>query len=112
MTTFFIRIAAAGLSEMQIRYDGNTAGEKKETFTSTSAEKKLTQIRNAGAAAGPAISTVLTDLAAGDRVTHERFGQGEVRSVEGEFPNTTALIEFDTAGPKKLLLRFAKLTKI
>jgi DNA helicase-2/ATP-dependent DNA helicase PcrA len=95
-----------------VRYDGNTAGEKKETFTSTSTEKKLTQIRNAGVTAGPAISRVLTDLAAGDRVTHERFGQGEVRSVEGEFPNTTALIEFDTAGTKKLLLRFAKLTRL
>jgi DNA helicase-2/ATP-dependent DNA helicase PcrA len=44
-------------------------------------------------------------------VTHERFGQGEVRSVEGEFPNTTAVIEFDGAGTKKLLLRFARLTK-
>jgi DNA helicase-2/ATP-dependent DNA helicase PcrA len=45
-------------------------------------------------------------------VTHERFGQGEVRTVEGEFPNSTAVIEFDAAGTKKLLLRFARLTKI
>ena len=94
------------------RYDGNTAGEKKEIFTSTSAEKKLTQISNAGTVAGPVITPPLTDLSPGDRVTHERFGQGEVRSVEGEFPNATAVIEFDAAGPKKLLLRFAKLTKI
>jgi DNA helicase-2/ATP-dependent DNA helicase PcrA len=52
------------------------------------------------------------DLEPGDRVTHERFGQGEVISVEGEAPNTTALINFKTAGTKKLLLRFAKLTKL
>ena len=88
MTTFFIRIAAAGLSEMQYAIDGNTAGEKKETFISTSAEKKLTQISNAGAAGRPSVTPPLTDLSPGDRVTHERFGQGEVRSVEGEFPNT------------------------
>jgi DNA helicase-2/ATP-dependent DNA helicase PcrA len=95
-----------------VRYDGHTFGEKKETFTSTSAEKKLTQIRNAGNPAGPAVSPVMTELSPGDHVTHERFGQGEVRSVEGEFPNTTAVIEFDGAGTKKLLLRFARLTKI
>ena len=65
-----------------------------------------------GSPAGPAVSPALTELSPGDRVTHERFGQGEVRSVEGEFPNTTAVIEFDAAGTKKLLLRFAKLTKI
>jgi DNA helicase-2/ATP-dependent DNA helicase PcrA len=51
-------------------------------------------------------------LAAGDRVMHERFGQGEVMSVEGASPNTTALINFKTAGTKKLLLRFAKLTRL
>ncbi|MCU0459583.1 MAG: hypothetical protein MUE37_10915 [Bacteroidales bacterium] len=37
---------------------------------------------------------------------------GYVVSVEGESPNTTALIDFKTAGTKKLLLRFAKLTKL
>ena len=52
------------------------------------------------------------DLEEGDRVMHERFGEGEVISVEGESPNTTALINFKTAGTKKLLLRFAKLTKL
>ncbi len=52
------------------------------------------------------------DLEEGDRVMHERFGEGEVISVEGESPNTTALINFRTAGTKKLLLRFAKLTRL
>ena len=52
------------------------------------------------------------DLAPGDRVTHERFGEGEVMAVEGEAPNTTALINFKSTGTKKLLLRFAKLTKL
>jgi DNA helicase-2/ATP-dependent DNA helicase PcrA len=51
-------------------------------------------------------------LEEGDRVMHERFGEGEVITVEGESPNTTALINFRTAGTKKLLLRFAKLTKL
>jgi DNA helicase-2/ATP-dependent DNA helicase PcrA len=95
-----------------VRFDGHPVGEKRETFTSAPSEKKLVQIRKSGSPAGPAVPPALTELTPGDRVTHERFGQGLVRSVEGEFPNNTAVIEFDAAGTKKLLLRFAKLTKI
>ena len=48
----------------------------------------------------------------GDNVEHERFGLGIISSIEGQAPNTTATVEFATAGTKKLLLRFAKLKKI
>jgi len=67
------------------------------------------QAQNYGTGQVPGINW---DLEEGDRVMHERFGEGEVISVEGESPNTTALINFRTAGTKKLLLRFAKLTKL
>ncbi len=45
----------------------------------------------------------------GVKVSHERFGDGEVITIEGEPPNTTAIVKFNSAGEKKLLLRFAKL---
>lgn len=48
----------------------------------------------------------------GDSVQHERFGNGVIISIEGQPPNTTATVEFDKEGSKKLLLRFAKLKKI
>ena len=48
----------------------------------------------------------------GDTVEHERFGNGTIRSIEGQPPNTTATVEFEKDGSKKLLLRFAKLRKI
>jgi DNA helicase-2/ATP-dependent DNA helicase PcrA len=48
----------------------------------------------------------------GDNVEHERFGQGVIRSIEGQPPNTTATVEFVKEGSKKLLLRFAKLKKV
>jgi DNA helicase-2/ATP-dependent DNA helicase PcrA len=48
----------------------------------------------------------------GDSVQHERFGNGIIISIEGQAPNTTATVEFDKEGSKKLLLRFAKLKKI
>ena len=48
----------------------------------------------------------------GDNVEHERFGEGVIRLIEGQPPNTTATVEFVKEGSKKLLLRFAKLKKL
>ncbi len=48
----------------------------------------------------------------GDSVIHERFGNGLIIEIEGEAPNTTALVDFEKDGKKKLLLRFAKLKKV
>jgi DNA helicase II / ATP-dependent DNA helicase PcrA len=47
----------------------------------------------------------------GDGVHHERFGKGVIIEIDGLQPNTTALVEFENNGRKKLLLRFAKLRK-
>ena len=49
------------------------------------------------------------DLKEGTVVYHERFGRGTIISIDGEAPNTTALVDFDISGEKKLLQRFAKL---
>jgi DNA helicase-2/ATP-dependent DNA helicase PcrA len=48
----------------------------------------------------------------GDTIHHERFGKGIIIAIDGEQPNTTALVEFEDKSRKKLLLRFAKLRKI
>jgi DNA helicase-2/ATP-dependent DNA helicase PcrA len=48
----------------------------------------------------------------GDTVQHERFGNGKIISIEGQPPNTTATVDFEKEGSKKLLLRFAKLRKM
>ncbi|WP_439181783.1 ATP-dependent helicase [Carboxylicivirga taeanensis] len=48
-------------------------------------------------------------LQVGSRVEHERFGQGEVISIEGVAPNMKATVKFINAGQKQLLLKFAKL---
>lgn len=55
--------------------------------------------------------STLSSFSEGDRVSHERFGPGTIISIEGQPPNTTATVDFEKEGPKKLLLRFAKLTK-
>ena len=46
----------------------------------------------------------------GDKVNHNSFGRGVVLSVEGSGDKTVAKVKFD-AGEKRLLLRYAPLTK-
>ncbi|MET3732173.1 ATP-dependent helicase [Moheibacter stercoris] len=49
------------------------------------------------------------NLVAGKTVVHDRFGKGKVVGLEGDPNNIKAIIQFETAGEKKLLLNFAKL---
>ena len=51
-------------------------------------------------------------LTIGNIVIHERFGKGEVVSLEGAGADKKAEIKFEVGGIKKLLLRFAKLDVI
>ncbi len=43
----------------------------------------------------------LTDISVGDKVEHERFGKGVIEAIEGEAPNTTAMVNFAAGGKKK-----------
>jgi len=52
------------------------------------------------------------NITVGSFVEHNRFGNGEVLSLEGNGPNKKAEIKFGTVGKKKLLLQFAKLKVI
>lgn len=49
-----------------------------------------------------------TELCAGTRIMHERFGFGTVTAVTGHGMDTKATVVFDNVGQKQLLLRFAK----
>jgi DNA helicase-2/ATP-dependent DNA helicase PcrA len=73
--------------------------------------KKLPATGTASAGTGSFSPAGSVSFAAGDKVEHERFGNGIIRSIEGQAPNTTATVEFEREGNKKLLLRFAKLRK-
>jgi DNA helicase-2/ATP-dependent DNA helicase PcrA len=86
--------------------------ERSETFAAARSGKNLKHIGRMSEDVRPAAAHTVTELSPGDDVEHERFGYGKVVSVDGEPPNTVAVIEFKTAGTKKLLLRFAKLTKL
>jgi len=47
-------------------------------------------------------------LQAGDTIEHERFGRGKVISVEQDDGNRRAFVDFESAGQKQLLLKYAK----
>ena len=67
--------------------------------------------------AGPgppgAVRSLLGDEpGAGDRVRHDKFGTGTVRSIKGSGNGAEAVIDFDAEGRKTLLLAWAPLEKI
>ena len=77
------------------RIMGDTASSSSVASTGSSASK-------ASSAAG--------SLCEGCRIEHQRFGIGRVLKIEGTGENTKATVEFQNAGTKQLLLKFAKFT--
>jgi len=49
------------------------------------------------------------NLKPGILVEHIRFGKGKILNIEGQLPHAKATVDFDNAGVKQLLLKFAKL---
>lgn len=54
----------------------------------------------------------LGGLSVGDRIAHERFGEGMVVELLGSADSAKAKVQFVNAGEKTLLLKFAKFKKI
>jgi DNA helicase-2/ATP-dependent DNA helicase PcrA len=51
----------------------------------------------------------MTELEAGQRVEHMKFGYGEVIKVEGSAHNPIATVRFENNGEKKIMLNYARL---
>ena len=66
-------------------------------------------VASAGSSASSA-SSAAGSLSEGCRIEHQRFGIGKVLKIEGTGENTKATVEFQNAGTKQLLLKFAKFT--
>ena len=75
-------------------------------------KKNLVRI-NTSLAKNPVNSDITGDdtknLIAEMEVEHARFGKGIVKKMEGAYPNQKATIQFENAGEKMLILKFAKL---
>ena len=57
-------------------------------------------------------ATGASSFTIGERVEHERFGKGLVTAVEGAGDDLRISVDFEAVGNKKLLLKFARLTKL
>ena len=55
------------------------------------------------------IANRITDFAIGQRIEHLRFGPGQILSLEGNFPDVKAKIQFDEyPEPKIIMLKYSK----
>ena len=100
------------IDKSKLRLTKPTAGTPPKKYgdepVSSTNIRKLKPIGNA-----PSISNLFdSKLTIGNVVIHERFGKGEVVSLEGAGADKKAEIKFEVGGIKKLLLRFAKLDVI
>ncbi|MEX0753827.1 MAG: DNA helicase PcrA [Actinomycetota bacterium] len=53
----------------------------------------------------------VVDVAAGDTVVHERWGEGVVLDIQGRGQEVQATVRFEQVGEKRLLLAYAPITK-
>ncbi len=108
----------SALGDMRQRFNNNNKSSFGTGFKNTTASpSNLPPKRNLQSLfAKPAntpINLPTTDemklIHQGAIVEHERFGKGIVKQLEGVFPNVKATVEFEQAGIKNLILKYAKL---
>ena len=75
--------------------------------TRFSAPKRMTSVENTSSSPAK-LSSEATELQVGNIIEHERFGRGEVVEIELSGNDKRAFVEFESAGRKQLLLKFAK----
>lgn len=93
------------------REDPSAFSSRREPSTEPTipvSDRKLSKLSSEVPATGNVSS--IGGLTVGTRVSHERFGEGEIIALEGEGGNAKATVQFDHSGVKQLLLKFAKLT--
>lgn len=86
----------------------NIISAKSETTSPWGGMKREAPSRRLVSANASGGATRVAQLTPGQHIEHERFGVGEVLKVEGTGENTKALIRFENAGDKQLLLKFAR----
>ena len=95
------------------RFGGGRRSVNPETFrTKTVTSTVLRRETPPPPAAGFVPETDMTVFRAGDRIEHNRFGPGLIKSVSGVVPELKAQIAFDRFGDKTIMLKYAKMRKL
>ena len=102
------------IDKTKLRLAKPTAGTPPKSPLTSEGRLNIPNIRKLKPVSSNAGSSTVSDsnLAVGNIVMHERFGKGQIVSMEGIGADKKAEIRFDVGGLKKLLLRFAKLEVI
>ncbi len=82
------------------------------SMTATSRSSSAPAFRSQAVAARSKSKREVPSLEPGDRVTHDSFGLGTVVALESGGDNAVASVDFGSAGVKRLLLRYAPVTKL
>lgn len=85
-------------------FDGGPMPEEPHRFVPPRTLRRIPDASPSAAPIGPSAG----GLSAGMWIEHERFGKGEVTRVEGSGDNCKATVQFQHAGVKQLLLKFAR----
>ncbi len=86
------------------------------TPTTFNSGKRLTKLEQSNKTTHSASTSVASGqtthngetLRDGQLILHERFGKGTIQIIEGSGPDCTITVQFENAGSRKLLLRFAR----
>jgi DNA helicase II / ATP-dependent DNA helicase PcrA len=88
---------------------GPPPGKKKEEAPSYLAPKTTYQKVVEHKASSDFVASDTSNLQAGQKVEHQKFGFGEVVKMEGAAHNPVATVKFEHNGEKKIMLNYAKL---
>lgn len=91
-----------------LRKEYETSGNKQNAPTFSSPRKMIPVEKSSAASSIASLSREASELKVGDIIEHERFGRGEVVQLELSGSDRRAFVEFEAAGRKQLLLKFAK----
>lgn len=91
-------------------YDSHKSSAPSSSYATTVSAKSLKRVSDV--LRDSSSLSAKTAVNVGDIVSHDKFGIGEVLTLEGGGDNAKARIRFKNAGEKTLLLKFAKLTVV
>lgn len=92
----------------QSTFTRSTNQPKESVQPEYSKPRRLTPINQSNISPTKKLSDEASSLKVGNIIIHERFGRGKVIDIEMSGNDKRAFVEFDSAGRKQLLLKFAK----
>ncbi|ULQ56058.1 UvrD-helicase domain-containing protein [Flavihumibacter rivuli] len=107
-TSAFDRMRGFGASEAAERMYGPPPAKRKDTVPSYVPPKPAPKVVEHKPSAD-FVPSDTSNLQAGQKVEHQKFGFGVVTKMEGSSHNPVATVQFDLNGEKKIMLNYAKL---